>query len=151
MGFSKCQCNTAREIPITEFLKRSGYSPVKDNRHSAWHLSPIRKENEASFKVSKILNRWYNHGIGKGGNIIDVVIEMNNNCSVSKALAILAKNIPSFSFQQQNNVVELAPEPEIQIDKILPIRHPALIKYLLQRKNRCKNCSTICHSGSLFG
>ncbi len=134
MGFSKLQCDTAREIPITEFMKRSGYSPVKENQHSAWHLSPIRKENDASFKVSKVLNRWYDHGIGKGGNIIDLVIEMNNNCSVSDALRILAKNIPSFYFQQQSNLVALALEPEIQIDKILPIRHPALIKYLSERK-----------------
>ena len=134
MKNNKLQCDTAREIPITEFLKRSGYSPVKENQHSAWYLSPIRKENDASFKVSKVLNRWYDHGIGKGGNIIDLVIEMNNNCSVSDALRILAKNIPSFYFQQQNNLVALAPEPKIQIDKILPIRHPALIKYLSERK-----------------
>ena len=112
MKNNKLQCDTAREIPITEYLKRSGYSPVKENLHSAWYLSPIRKESEASFKVSKILNRWYDHGIGKGGNIIDLVIEMNNNCSISEALVILAKNIPSFSFQQQNNVLELAPDRE---------------------------------------
>ena len=101
MGFYKLQCDTAREIPITEFLKRSGYSPVKENQHSAWYLSPIRKENDASFKVSKVFNRWYDHGIGKGGNIIDLVIEMNNNSSVSDALRILAKNIPSFYFHSR--------------------------------------------------
>ena len=82
MGFSKLQCDKAREIPITEFLKKSGFSPVRENQNSAWYLSPIRNENEASFKVSKVLNRWYDHGIGKGGNIIDLVIEMNNRCSV---------------------------------------------------------------------
>ncbi|HPF51925.1 MAG TPA: DNA primase, partial [Draconibacterium sp.] len=81
MGFSKLQCDKAREISITEFLKKSGFSPVRENQNLAWYLSPIRDEKEASFKVSKILNRWYDHGIGKGGNIIDLVIEMNNHCS----------------------------------------------------------------------
>ena len=134
MGFSKMQCDKAREIPITEFLKRSGFSAVKENRNSAWYLSPIRNENEASFKVSKILNRWYDHGIGKGGNIIDLVIGMNNNCSVQEALSILDRTIPSFSFQQQNSFPVLRSELEIRIDKILPIRHPALIRYLERRK-----------------
>ena len=133
MGFSKLKCDTAREIPITEFLRRSGYSPVKENRHSDWYLSPIRKENEASFKVSKIRNRWYDHGIGKGGNIIDLVVEMNNRCSVQEALSILSNTVPSFSFQKQNTLTMLNPETEIRIDKILPIRHPALVKYLNSR------------------
>ncbi|WP_321995597.1 toprim domain-containing protein [Draconibacterium orientale] len=133
MGFSKMQCDKAREIPITEFLKRSGFSAVKENQNSAWYLSPIRNETEASFKVSKALNRWYDHGVGKGGNIIDLVIEMNNGCSVSEALSILDKNIPSFSFQQQENFAVLKPEPKIRIDKVLPLRHPALVRYLTRR------------------
>jgi len=134
MGFYKMQCDKAREIPITEFLKRSGFSPARENQNSAWYLSPIRKEKDASFKVSKILNRWYDHGIGKGGNIIDLVIEMNNRCSVQEALFILNRNIPSFSFQQQNTLTRLEPEAEIRIGKIFPIRHPALVKYLNRRK-----------------
>lgn len=133
MKKEKLQCETAREISITGFLKKSGISPVRENQNSAWYLSPIRNENSASFKVSKILNRWYDHGIGKGGNIIDLVIEMNNNCSVQKALSILDRTVPSFSFQQQKTSA-VRPEAEISIGKILPIRHPALIRYLERRK-----------------
>ena len=133
MKKEKLQCNIARKIPIGEFLKKSGYSPVKENQNSAWYLSPIRKEKEASFKVSKVLNRWYDHGIGKGGNIIDLVIEMNHNCDVNEALAILERNTPSFSFQQQNSFAVLKPEAKIQIDKVMPLRHPALLNYLKRR------------------
>ena len=134
MRKQKLQCATARGISITDYLKRSGISPVRENEKSAWYLSPLRNENEASFKVSKALNRWYDHGIGKGGNIIDLVIEMNNRCRVQEALAILDRTIPSFSFQQQNTLSGIKPKAETQVDKILPIRHPALIKYLEQRK-----------------
>ncbi|WP_319231109.1 toprim domain-containing protein [Draconibacterium orientale] len=133
MGFPNMQCDKAREIPITEFLKRSGFSPVKENQNSVWYLSPIRNETEASFKVSKVLNRWYDHGIGKGGNIIDLVIEMNNRCSVQEALSILGNTLPSFSFQKHNTFTGRKPEAEIQINKILPIRHPALVRYLNRR------------------
>lgn len=134
MKKEKLQCNTAREIPIVEFLEKNGHFPVREKQNSAWYLSPIRKENKASFKVSKILNRWYDHGAGKGGNIIDLVIEMNNNCSVREALTILDRNTPSFSFQQQNSFAVLKPEYEIEVEKVLPLRHPALINYLLRRK-----------------
>jgi hypothetical protein len=134
MKKEKLQCDTAREIPIVEFLKKNGYSPVKENQKEAWYLSPIRKESTPSFKVSKILNRWYDHGLGKGGNIIDLVIEMNYNCPVQEALAILDRSTPSFSFQQQNTFTGLKPEDEIRISKVLPLRHPALLNYLLRRK-----------------
>jgi hypothetical protein len=134
MKKEKLQCETAREIRIIDFLKKNGFSPQQENHKEAWYLSPIRKESTPSFKVSKILNRWYDHGLGKGGNIIDLVIEMNNNCTIQEALAILEKNIASFSFQQQNTFAVLKPEDGIKIAKVCKIRHPALIKYLLQRK-----------------
>lgn len=59
---------------------------------------------------------------------------MNNRCSVQEALSILDRTVPSFSFQQQNSSPALKPEEEIRIGKILPIRHPALIRYLERRK-----------------
>jgi len=30
-----------------------------------WYLSPLREEKEASFKVNRKKNVWYDHGIGK--------------------------------------------------------------------------------------
>ena len=89
MKKEKLQCDTAREISIVEFLKKNGFSPHRENHKEAWYLSPIRDESTSSFKVSKILNRWYDHGLGKGGNVIDLVLDMNNNCSVQEALLIL--------------------------------------------------------------
>ncbi len=134
MKKEKLQCDTAREIPIVEFLKNNGFTPQKENHKEAWYLSPIRKENTPSFKVSKILNRWYDHGLGRGGNVIDLVVELNGNCNVQKALLILDKNTPSFSFLQQNTFAVLKPEDGIRIEKVLSIRHPALLNYLLRRK-----------------
>jgi hypothetical protein len=32
---------------------------------------PLRDEQTASFKVNRKLNVWYDHGIGKGGDLID--------------------------------------------------------------------------------
>lgn len=134
MKTNKLQCNTAREIPIVEFLRANGFSPNRENDKEAWFLSPIRNEHDASFKVSKSLNRWYDHGAGKGGNIIDLVIEMNNNCSVHEALVILSRNTGNFSSQQPVLSPALTVQSEMQIDKIVSLRHPALLNYLRQRK-----------------
>ncbi len=133
MKKEKLQCKQARDILITGFLKKSGFSPRRENHKEAWYLSPLRNETHPSFKVSKPLTRWYDHGLGRGGNVIDLVIEMNNHCTVQQALSILSRDIPSFSFQQQNSFAVLKPKDEIKIEKVLPLKHPELINYLNSR------------------
>src|SRR5690606_38847582 len=93
----------------------------------AWFLSPFRSETQASFKVSKIKNRWYDHGEGIGGNVIDLVCRILN-CSVKEALAHLNRDWSSFSFQQQQHLN--TNDIGITITKILRIKHPAYIQYL---------------------
>jgi len=134
MKAEQSACDTAREISIIEFLGKNGFTPAKENHQETWYLSPLRKETCPSFKVSKPLNRWYDHGAGVGGNVIDLVIRLNNNCSVREALNILNGMIPSFSFQQQNSFAVLKPKDEIKIEKVLPLKHPKLIRYLESRK-----------------
>ncbi|MCB0458954.1 MAG: DNA primase, partial [Flavobacteriaceae bacterium] len=63
----------------------------------AWFLSPFRSESQASFKVSKTKNRWYDHGTGIGGNVIDLVIQLMK-CTVQEALNFLNNDLSSFSF-----------------------------------------------------
>lgn len=134
MRTEKLQCETAREISIVEFLGKCGFSPVKENSKEAWYLSPLRNETHPSFKVSKPLNRWYDHGLGIGGNAIDLAVRLNNNCSVAEALTVLNGTIPSFSFQPQNSFAVLKPRDEITIEKVVPLKHPELIDYIASRK-----------------
>ena len=67
-----------------------------------WYLSPLRLEKDPSFKVNRKLNVWYDHGIGKGGNLIDLGILLFN-CSVSEFLEKLGSQgyQNTFSFHQQ--------------------------------------------------
>jgi hypothetical protein len=134
MKTEKSACDKAREISIIEYLGKNGFTPAKENHKEAWYLSPLRTETHPSFKVSKPLNRWYDHGAGVGGNVIDLVIRLNNNCSVREALDILNGMIPSFSFQPQNSFAVLKPKDEIKIEKVLPLKQPELISYLRSRK-----------------
>lgn len=130
---NKLTCERARAFPIERALAKLGHFPTKSTEKEAWFLSPFRPEAQASFKVSKRLNRWYDHGAGKGGNVIDLIC-LINECPVSEALKLIAKDQTSFSFQQQpvfgkkernNN--------KITITEVGPLTHPALKGYLKSR------------------
>lgn len=61
-----------RALDLVDYLASLGHQPeyVKRDR-DFWYLSPLRLEGEASFKVNRELNCWYDHGLGQGGNLID--------------------------------------------------------------------------------
>ena len=127
----KINCETARNFPVEKALKKLGHFPNRETEQEAWFLSPFRSETQASLKVSKRKNRWYDHGLGIGGNVIDLVI-MVLNCTVKEVLAFLNDNPTSFSFQQQQ--IPFKEDVSIvDVIKIQEITHPALVQYLSSR------------------
>lgn len=56
-----------KNIRIADYLQSLGYTPVKQQGNSLWYKSPLREEKDASFKVNTELNKWYDFGLGKGG------------------------------------------------------------------------------------
>lgn len=139
---NKLTCEKARAFPIEKALAKLGHFPTKTTEKEAWFLSPFRPEIQASFKVSKKLNRWYDHGAGKGGNVIDLICQINKS-SVSEALKFLEQGRTSFSFQQQPPV-RIQKNTGIKILHALPIRHYGLSNYLFERKISISTASTIC-------
>jgi len=131
MKKERLTCESARNICITEVLKKLKHFPTRETEKEAWFLSPLRSETQASFKVSKTKNRWYDHGTGIGGNVIDLVIQIMK-CTVKEALSFLNNDLPYFSFHQQRFFEPI--EDEIRIKRTNDIRHPALLSYLKQRK-----------------
>ena len=92
-------CAEAREIDLVDYLFSLGYKPTKIRNNDYWYLSPLRDETEASFKVNRKLNAWYDFGLGKGGDLIDFGTSYYN-CSVSELLEKLKQNCLSFQPQQ---------------------------------------------------
>lgn len=138
MKRKKITCEIARNISIVKTLARLGHFPIKETEKEAWFLSVLRSETQASFKVSKTINRWYDHGKGMGGNVIDLVVLMQK-CSVKEALEFLSNDSPVFSFQQQTLFLDLPntnqqAENKINILRTKSIVHPALIQYLKSRR-----------------
>jgi hypothetical protein len=135
MDFRKERLSTeeAKKIDMTCYLSLLGYNPAKTIRVDFWYRSPLRDEHEPSFKVNRKLNLWFDHGLGKGGNIIDFGI-LYHGCTVSELLQKLSTN---FSLQQPtflHSNKSIATENKIKILGDFPLTSPALLRYLEERK-----------------
>ena len=144
------RADQAKTIPVDRYLELQGFKPVKSrlNGRELWYHSPLRSgDNSPSFKVDTIINRWYDHGIGKGGNTLDLAVELCCS-SVREALRHLEKTgLYSRQFQghtQPTHISEVIAH-RLPIDdrgqssslKLLhqgPVKHPALLQYLSKRR-----------------
>ena len=124
-------CERARAFPIEKALAKLGHFPTTTNEKEAWFLSPFRLETQASFKVSKTLNRWYDHGEGTGGNVIDLICRIQH-CTVSDALRIIGDDNSSFFFQQRP-CFEVEQQDKILVKEVKELAHYALLGYLNSR------------------
>lgn len=84
-------CEEAKEMDMVDYLAGLGYEPLKIRNVDYWYLSPLRDEKTPSFKINRKLNKWFDHGIGKGGNLIDFAI-LFHNCSVGEFLQIINRD-----------------------------------------------------------
>ena len=128
-------CQWARALDLVELLTRTGHQPVRTSGKDYWYLSPLREEKTASFHVNTKLNRWYDFGLGRGGNTLDFAQQFFS-LEVAPTLQKLKKifsdvAFPSFSFQQQKNLTDLAGEKEkkIAVISVTDLTSQTLLNY----------------------
>ena len=122
----------AQAMDMVDYLSRVGYKPAKVRNNDYWYISPFRDEKTPSFKVNRKLNKWYDHGLGKGGNLIDFAI-LHQNCTIGE---FLQKLNDDFSFHQPifHQPNELITEKKLNILHEFSISSFALLRYLEQRR-----------------
>lgn len=122
----------AKAMDMVDYLLRLGYKPAKVRNNDYWYVSPLRDEKTPSFKVNRKLNRWYDHGLGKGGNLIDFAI-LHQNCTIGE---FLQKLNDDFSFHQPvfHQPNELKTEKKLNVLQEFSISSFALLRYLEQRR-----------------
>ncbi len=123
----------AKGIDMVHFLSNVGYEPTKIRNNDYWYHSPLRDEKTPSFKVNRKLNRWYDHGIGKGGDLVDFAI-LYYHCTISELLQSLSGNLSLHQPVYQHSFVKHKPENHIRILKDFTLSSPALLRYLKQRR-----------------
>ncbi len=144
----------AKQIDIVDFLALNGFKYTKQQRKDFWYISPIRDEKTASFKVNRNKNLWFDHGLGEGGTIIDLVLKIDRfqAYTVKEALAILdskgantsqnsktktnQKTLFDFnsSIKNQNREDKKNDEEIQKILKIGELKNYSLIDYVKSRK-----------------
>ncbi|CAA9194895.1 hypothetical protein FLA105534_00380 [Flavobacterium bizetiae] len=122
-----------KAMDMVSYLSVLGYEPSKISNDEYWYLSPLRNERTASFKINRSINRWYDHGMGKGGSLIDFGMQYFN-CSFGDFLIGHCRNIPL-----QHSIIAFRNSSEKKQSKIIilkeePLQSPALLQYLKQRK-----------------
>jgi hypothetical protein len=128
----KMNCDEARQISIVDYLAQCGFRPQYIRGVNHWYLSPIREENTASFKVNIQLNAWFDHGMGAGGNFIDLGIRLHQ-CTVEQLLSRLSAGDRSLSFRQPVKETAAEPEHKIKIIQAGELQNLTLVKYLHER------------------
>ena len=83
-------CEQANQIDLVNYLHSIGHEPAKIRGNDYWYQSPLRDEKEPSFKVNRNKNVWYDHGLGKGGTLVDFTKEYFNYDTISEALQNLS-------------------------------------------------------------
>ena len=126
-------CEEAKNINMVNYLKELGFEPARISRQHYWYVSPFRNERTASFKVNKDMNRWYDFGEGRGGNLIDFGV-LYFKCSVGEFLQKLwiknsiNKPLTRIESKKENG------EESIRIIEVKSINSLSLISYLKRRK-----------------
>ena len=136
MEQSQSPYKRAQVIDLVDYLSSLGHYPKKVKEPDYWFLSPFRNETDASFKVNRKRNIWYDHGIGKGGNLIEFG-KLYFNCSFAEFLnRLIDLSDKSFSFHNPSQKASLPKRwgsPIIQVTDQRIISNPALISYLQER------------------
>lgn len=123
-----------KNIPLASLLSRLGHEPARRCGDKLWYRSPLRLENTPSFKVETALNCWYDFGIGKGGNIIDLASELYQSTDLRHLMNCIANNYPvSSALTVPSTVVPRHSAPSFENIRIVPLDSHALVAYLQER------------------
>ena len=143
----KINCNEAKRMDIVTYLESLSIKPQKVNGNDYWYLSPLRDEKTPSFKINRKLNVWYDHGLGKGGKLVDLGILLHH-CSVQEFLEKLNTQEQFFSFHKPTIPLQKSEENienKIKLIAADPLTDPILCYYLETRnipaeiaKNYCR-------------
>lgn len=115
-------------------MSRLGHEPVRRCGDKLWYRSPLRQEHTPSFKVETTFNCWYDFGIGKGGNIIDLATEIYQSADMRHLLRCIADSCPVPSVQTvAATSVTRHSAPGIENIRVVPLESHALVAYLQER------------------
>ena len=123
-----------KSIPLATFLSQLGHEPTARKRTRLWYKSPLRQEHTPSFKVETTLNCWYDFGLGRGGNIIDLATELYQSTDLRYLMRCIADSCPVPSVQTvASSYPQRHSAPSMERFEVVPLEHRALVAYFQER------------------
>ena len=123
----------AKQIKIADYLQSLGHRPVKQQGANLWYKSLLRNESEVSFKVNTAINSWFDFGMGRGGNIIDLAAHLYASANLPYLLDKIEKQAP-YVHPTDSSFTQQATKPSFEGLEVMKLYHPALLRYLNERK-----------------
>ncbi|WEA00740.1 toprim domain-containing protein [Mucilaginibacter sp. SJ] len=130
---------TAKEIKeqlsLVNLLARLGFHPVPKKGKEKMYISMIRDNDvNPSFAVNDDLGVWFDHGIGKGGNIIDFGLMFWKNLDFNGVV----NRLQNLCSPDAVPIREKRPRKQTKayhvVERVRPIgNHPAITDYLKSR------------------
>lgn len=127
------------ETDLVTLLSKLGYQPVKRSAGELFYLSMLRDtDTMPSFCVNEKLGIWYDHGLAKGGNIIDFALSywpaLSFRESIGKLLEVYG-NPNTLLLKTRPAQIEIPlKHPSYLIREIRELGgNPAISNYLAQR------------------
>ena len=135
---------TTKQIRIEDYLHMLGHLPVRQCGANLWYRSPLREETDASFKVNTTLNKWFDFGIGKGGDLIALASELYGSKDVSYLLRQIGSQAPHACPMTDPFPKREKPKPAFQDVEVMELASPALYRYLKERSIEAETARKEC-------
>jgi hypothetical protein len=127
------------KVSLVDLLSKLGFQPAKRTGNELLYFSMLRdSDSKPSFSVNDRLGVWFDHGLGKGGNVIDFGIafwHLPFQETLEKIAGVCAAQLPMVTAEpnraRQRSVVKI---PNYRVEEIKALGHnPAIAVYLQQR------------------
>jgi hypothetical protein len=124
----------AKDVDIVSYLRSVGLKPKTVTGVSAMYFSPFNEETNPSFSVSMTKNLWKDFSADKGGDVIDLVQELQK-CDFKTAINILTgERSRGIKLERQSHDHPREVREGIKVEKVSHISDIELIEYAVGRK-----------------
>jgi hypothetical protein len=125
-------------ISLVDLLRNLGFESAKQVGKERLYISMLRdSDTNPSFSVNDKAGTWYDHGEGKGGNIIDFGLQYWQGLTFPEVLAKIVSVSQAYPMQAQmkfQRKLKTTDEPNYAVVEIKELgHHPVLTNYLESR------------------
>ncbi|WP_207423767.1 toprim domain-containing protein [Desertivirga brevis] len=131
-----------RQVSLVELLSRLGYQPRSKSGKEFFYLSMIRdSDTKPSFCVNSEYSVWFDHGLGRGGNVVEFAKLYWKNLEFKEVLEEIGRvmNLSPVPTQVRKESREekrrrFQKVPHYKVDETKPLgNHPSITAYLKSR------------------